>query len=191
MWALILKPSFTGQNLSVDERAQFLERHQEQTGKVFCNKDEMLAYCMDDVNVLRRARCAFRKLFSKLVKMDPFREAITISSICNKVFWTMFLKSDTVGIILRAGYHMWYRQSIEGLQWLAYIGQNINIIHTDNGKEIHFTGVSNVKVDGYCQDTNEVFEYLGCFGLGVFACPIEINPLATLMTHCRTGMRKQ
>jgi hypothetical protein len=50
---------------------------------------------MDDVNVLRQACCAFRNLFLKLVKMDPFRDAITISSICNKVFWTMFLKPDT------------------------------------------------------------------------------------------------
>jgi len=28
-------------------------------------------------------------------------------------------------------------------------------------------------------------------GMGVFACPIDINPLPTLMRHCRTGMRKQ
>jgi len=68
---------------------------------------------MDDVNVLRQACCAFRNLFLKLVKMDPFREAITISSICNKVFRTMFPKPDAVGIIPRAGYRMGDRQSIE------------------------------------------------------------------------------
>jgi hypothetical protein len=61
---------------------------------------------MDDVNVLRQACCAFRHLFLKLVKMDPFREAITISSICSKVFRTTFLKPDTVGFIPRAGYRM-------------------------------------------------------------------------------------
>jgi len=49
---------------------------------------------------------AFRNLFLKLVKIDPFREAITISSICNKVFRTMFRKPDAVGIIPRAGYRM-------------------------------------------------------------------------------------
>jgi len=31
----------------------------------------------------------------------------------------MFLKPDAVGIILRAGYRIGDRQSIEGLQWLA------------------------------------------------------------------------
>ena len=80
---------------------KLLSRYEEQKDKIFCNKQELLAYCMDDVNVLRNACCAFRNFFLKLVKMDPFREAITISSICNKVFRTMFLKPDTVGIIPR------------------------------------------------------------------------------------------
>ena len=92
--------------MSADERTQFMQWHQEQKGKLFSNKDELLAYCMDDVNVLRQACCAFRNLFLKLVKMDTFREAITISSICNKVFRTMYLKPDAVGIIPRAGYRM-------------------------------------------------------------------------------------
>jgi hypothetical protein len=110
------KPEFYGaEYMSADERAPFLEWHQKQAGKVFSNKEEFLAYCMDDVNVLRQACCVFRNL--KLVKMDPFREAITISSICRKVFRTMFLKRDTVGIIPRAGYRMGDKQSIEGLKW--------------------------------------------------------------------------
>jgi len=167
MWALILSPKFTGQTLSVDERAKFLEWYGEQKCKLF-SKEEPLAYCMD-INLLRQACCAFLNLFLKLVKMDPFREAITISSICNKVFRTMFMKSDTVGIFPRAGYRMGEHQSIEGLQWLAYIGRTKNIIHAGNARDVHLAGVPNVKVDGYCQDTNEVFECLGCFGMGVFS----------------------
>jgi hypothetical protein len=41
------------------------------------NKKELLDYCKDDVNVLGQACCAIRKLFLKLVEMDPFRQAIT------------------------------------------------------------------------------------------------------------------
>ena len=102
------------------------------------------------------------KIAFKLVKMDPFRQAITIYSICNKVFRNMFLKPDTVVIIPRGGYRMGYRQSVEALQWLAYIGQSrSNIVHAGNGREVHLDRVPNVKVDGYCRETNEVFEYLG------------------------------
>jgi len=103
----------------------------------------------------------------------------------------MFLKSGTVGIIPRAGYRMWDRQSIKGLQSLVYIGRTKNIIHPGYGRDVHLARVPNVKLDGYCQATNEVFEYLGCFGMGVIACPIDITPLPTLMKRCRTGMRKQ
>lgn len=69
----------------------------------FCNEHEVLAYFMDDVNVVRQSCCAFRNLYLVLVKMDIFRQAKIISSICNKVFRTMFLKPNTVVIILRAG----------------------------------------------------------------------------------------
>jgi len=70
---------------------------------MFRKTEELLAYCMDDVNVLRQACCAFQNLFLKLVKMDPFRQAITVYSICNKVLRTMFLKPDNVFINPRKG----------------------------------------------------------------------------------------
>jgi hypothetical protein len=30
------------------------------------------------------------------------------------------------------------------------------IIHAGNGREVHLAGVPNVKVDGYCRETNKV-----------------------------------
>jgi hypothetical protein len=89
----------------------------------------------------------------------------------------MFLKSDTVGIILRAGYRMGDRQSIEALQWLAYIGRHKNVIHAGNEREVHLAGVPNVKVDGFCEDTHEVFEYLGCFWHGCPCMPNRHKPI--------------
>ena len=116
-------------------------------------------------------------MFLKSVKMDPFREAITISSISNKVFRTMLLKLDAVCIILRAGYRMGDRQSIEGLQWLAYIGRTCKITHAGNGREVHLAGVSNINVDGYCRKTSEVFEDLGCFWHGCLCKPNRHKPI--------------
>ena len=157
--------------------------------KIFNNREELLAYCMD-VNVLRQACCAFRNLFLKLVKMDPSRQAIAISSICNKVFRTMFQKPDSVGIIPRGGYRLGNRQSVEALQWLAYIGRTRNISHAGNGREVRLAGVPNVKVDGYCEETNEVFQYLGCFWHGCLCVPNRHNPLVRPRKLWRTGMRK-
>jgi hypothetical protein len=111
------EPKYYGEDIiSADDRAQFLAWYEEQKDKIFHNKEELLAYCIDDVSVLRQACCAFRNLFLKLVKMDTLREALTISSICNKVFRTIILKLDTVSFIPRGGYRLGDRQSIEAIQ---------------------------------------------------------------------------
>ena len=47
-------------------------------------------------------------------------------------------------------------QSVEGLLCLAYIGQIRKIIHAANGREVHLAGVTNLKIDWYCEETNEV-----------------------------------
>jgi hypothetical protein len=66
--------------------------------------------------------------------MYPFREALTVSSICNKEFQKIFLKDEIVGIIPREGCRMGYRQSVEAPQRLAYIGQTEdNFINASNG----------------------------------------------------------
>ena len=59
---------------------------------------------------------------------------------------------------------MGYRQSVEAIQWLAYIGQTRDdVIHAGNGRKVHLPRVRNVKVNGYSPKTQEVFEYLGCY----------------------------
>ena len=48
------EPKYYGADfISADDRAQFLAWYEEQKGKIFHNKNELLAYCIDDVNVLR------------------------------------------------------------------------------------------------------------------------------------------
>jgi len=73
----------------------------------------------------------------------------------------MFLKPDSVGINPKGGYRMGDGKSVEALQWLAYIGRTRYISHAGNGTEVRLDGVPNLKVDGYCEERNEVFEYLG------------------------------
>ena len=66
------------------------------------------------------------------------------------------------------------RQSVEALQWLAYIGRTRNSIsHAGNGRKVGLAEVPNVKFYGYCAETNEVFEYLGCFWHGCLCMPIR------------------
>jgi hypothetical protein len=101
----------------------------------------------------------FSEFIFEIGQDGPFRQAITISSICNKVFRTIFLKPDTVGLIPSGGYRMGDRQSVENLQWLAYIGRTRNnVTHAGNGREFRLGRVPNLKVDGCFAQTGEVFE---------------------------------
>jgi hypothetical protein len=51
------------------------------------------------------------------------------------------------------------RQSVEALQWLAYISRTRNnVTHAGNGREVRLDRVPNLKVDGYFAETGEVFE---------------------------------
>jgi len=63
MWPRILNLNTTGLTLSADDRAQFLAWYEEQKDKIFHNKEGLLAYCIDDVSVLRQACCAFKIYF--------------------------------------------------------------------------------------------------------------------------------
>ena len=142
------------------------------------NRVELLAYCMDDVNVLRQACCVFRNFFLKLFKMNPFRQANTISSVCNNVLRTMFLKPDSVGIIPRGGYRMGIVSRLRHFNWLAYInGTRNNITNAGNKREVRLARVPNVKVNGYCEETNEVFDYIGCFWHECRCMPIRHKPI--------------
>ena len=77
------------------------------------------------------------------------------------------------------------RQSVEAIQWLAYIGRTrYDLICAANGWEIRLAGLPNLNVDVYSASRNEVFEYLGCFWHGCHAFPIATSPLVTTVTHC-------
>ena len=62
---------FYGADSMPAERAQFMQWHKEQKGKLFCNKDELLAYCMDDLNVLRQACWRLEICFCNWLRWTP------------------------------------------------------------------------------------------------------------------------
>jgi len=67
------EPKFYGADfMSGDERTQFSAWYEGVRDKILNNREKMLAYCMEDVNILRQASCAFRNLFLKWSRWTPF-----------------------------------------------------------------------------------------------------------------------
>jgi len=59
------------------------------------------------------------------------------------------------------------------------MGRTRNIIQTCNGRKLHLPELPNVTVQGYYQETNDVFEYLGCLGMGV-CMPNRHKPIGSI-----------
>ena len=138
------------------------------TGYVYKIKDELIEYCMNDVEVLRQGINAFQKEFSLTSGIDPFQRCITIASVCMTVFNTHFLEDKTIPILdnqtMKKDTHSKY-----SIRWMLYheLKEGITINHARNGKE---EKVGHFLVDGFCSDTNTIYEYLGYFWHGCVKC---------------------
>lgn len=161
-----------------DERPQFMEWYEDQKIKNFREKEELFPYWMDNVSVLRQASCALRTVCLKLVNFEHFRQAITISTICNKVFRTMYLKPDTV-VIPKGVYRMWDTASLLRFfnGWRTLVGRTTLFMPVMEGRCIWQGYKSGSRWELF---RNKIFERLGCFWHG---CPCMSNrhkPIVTM-----------
>ncbi|XP_063913325.1 uncharacterized protein LOC135129984 [Zophobas morio] len=155
-----------------NERRDFMDWHRRQVADnyVFTMKNEIIKYCVSDVDILRRGCLKFRECFTESCNVDPLLECITIASSCNLVFRRNFLKPNTIGIIPTGGYRGRDRHSKIAIAWLLWQEYTLQcrIKHAGNGPEVRLR--ENIVVDGFCSETNTVFEFSGCFWHGCPRC---------------------
>ena len=117
----------------------------------------------------------FRNLFIDITNIDPFK-SVTIASACNKYLRTYRLKENTIGIIPNGGYNNPRLYSKAGIYWLEYLmkKEKIYITHAQNNGErkIHINGKT-YYVDGYCDKTNTIYEFFGCYYHGCNKCFVD------------------
>jgi hypothetical protein len=119
------------------ERRDFMSWYDEQKDEVFDNRCVLEQYCQDDVTVLQQAYQIFRRNFMEIGNIKVFLEALTITSVCNKVLPKKFLKPETIGLIPPRGYSENNRYSKKALLWLLRMEQTdgSQIRHASNGRE--------------------------------------------------------
>ncbi|XP_032688843.1 uncharacterized protein LOC116852503 [Odontomachus brunneus] len=170
-----------------DEREQFLTWHAEMTGKnaVFNFQQEIVRYFRNNVNILRRACLACRKIFLDGGNVCSFEECTIIASTCMKVFRKNFLREKKIGIIPLGGYKRVNAQSRKALQWLLLMERELerSIIHAERDREQRLS--EGPLVDGYYETENprqrHVLQLHGCFWHGCPEC-FHVNrdrPLST------------
>ena len=148
------------------EREAFMAWHDEQVANNYRYdfRQEIIKYCRSDVDILRKCCLLYREMFRKETDIDPFNKALTIASYCQEVYRTNFLKKDTIAVF-NNDRQMKIKQSIVAVKWLSYISEkeDLYIEHVRNGGEKR---VGDYSLDGYCEETNTVYEFQGCFWHG-------------------------
>ena len=163
--------------MKTDERSKFLKWYEERVSEnyVFDFKKEILEYCRSDVDILRRGIMKLREDFIQLENIDPLRY-ITIASVCMTIYRSNYMPKKTIAIV--SEYAKTDNFSKTSIMWLNYVsttkGCCVNIKHALNGGEKKLT-IDNktYKVDGFCEETNTVYEFYGCFWHG---CPNCYKP---------------
>ncbi|KAJ8962391.1 hypothetical protein NQ318_018375, partial [Aromia moschata] len=160
---------YSPDNIKPEERDKFLEWYEAHKQDEFNMQRDLVEYCISDVEILTAACLKFREQLLDTGNVCPFTEACTIASACNKVYRRNFLQPNTIGIIPRGGYRWKDNQSKIAIQWLLWLERTreINILHAGKGKE---SVVHGVKVDGFCPNIKEIFEFHGCYFHGCEKC---------------------
>ena len=149
-----------------EERDAFIAWHDEQVANNyrFDFREEIIKYCRSDVDILRKCCLLYREMLREESDIDPFNKALTIASYCQEVYRTNFLKKDTIAIFNND--RQWkIKQSNDAVTWLSYVSEkeDLYIQHVRNGGEKR---VERYSLDGYCEETNTVYEFQGCFWHG-------------------------
>ena len=158
-----------------DERTKFLKWYEEcvRENYVFDFKKEILEYCRSDVEIRRRGIMKLREDFIELENIDPLRY-ITIASVCMTIYRSNYMPNKTIAIVPE--YAKTDNFSKMSIMWLNYVSttKGLNIQHAQNGGEKKLTiDDKTYKVDGFCEKTNTVYEFYGCFWHG---CPNCYKP---------------
>ena len=169
------KKHYRYNQMKPDERTKFLNWYEDcvRENYVFDFKKEIIAYCRSDVDILRRSLIKFREDFIQLENIDPLRY-ITIASVCMTIYRSNYMPKDTIAIVPE--YNKTDNYSKMSIIWLNYMSKakNLNIQHALNGGEKKLTiDDKTYKVDGFCEETNTVYEFYGCFWHG---CPNCYKP---------------
>ncbi|CAB3984321.1 probable DNA polymerase-like [Paramuricea clavata] len=155
------------------ERPKFDAWYNEQKEKTYVFKEAMYYYCRLDVDILRQGCIVFARLIKDITNVFPFYDKTchTIAGLALKVYRTNFLNEDTIGQIPAQGYGGNVNQSTVALYWLRELENNLDGA-TLHGK-LSPNGESNIMghyVDGYCPETNTIYQFHGCFFHGCKTC---------------------
>lgn len=120
-------------------------------------KDEITKYCRSDVNILLTALQKFRKEFNSITGLDTTTRNFTLASVGMETYRCLDLKRKQIGITPVSPYGSKRKDSVSCIAWLDALEKRDGVrIAREKHLGLYFA-------DGYCEATNTVYEYQGCY----------------------------
>ena len=171
------------EGMSAKKKAEFERWYAEKVAANyhFVMQQEMKAYCISDVKLLKAGCQKFRDEFKQKADFDPMEKCITVAASCNRFWRKKLVPENKIASEPPGGWHgSRSNQSIKALKWLAWQEYQLRLQHSTtrdrirtvrNGGEIHV--FDKYLVDGYdpCDPGTQrptVYEFHGCLWHG---CP--------------------
>ncbi|CAB3996212.1 DNA polymerase [Paramuricea clavata] len=153
------------------ERSKFDTWYNEQKEKTYVFKEAMYYYCRLDVDILRQGCIIFALLIKKNPNVFPFYDKTchTIAGLELKVYRTNFLNEDTIGQIPAQGYGGNVNQSTVALYWVRELENDGVTLYSKLSPNAE-SKIMGRYVDGYCSETNTIYQFHGCFFHGCKTC---------------------
>ena len=160
---------------AVESREKFDQWYAEQQKKTYVFREAIYYYCRLDVDILRQGCVKFARLIANITGIYPFydRTCHTIAGLALKIYRANFLTEKTIGQIPASGYGGNVNQSVIALCWIGQLTQQLE----EEGFSLRSklspegeTKILNRFVDGYCAETNTIYQFHGCFFHGCRKC---------------------
>ena len=138
-------------------------------------KEEIVRYCMQDVDVLRRSWIAYSDSMFSLTGLYPGVLNVSAASFTNLVWKTTIESNEEIGVIPRDNYFYQDKQSAVAYEWLSWLDAfyfSYELMYAGKCEEGEKRVVLNrkYKVDGFHEKTKTIFEFAGCAVHGCDKC---------------------
>ena len=166
--------------------------HAEQVRRnvMFNFKEELIAYCKSDVQLLKNGCEAFQNEFQSQAGFNPMEQAYTIAGACNLYWRKRHLQPNTIAVEPVRGWRgANINNSLKAIQWIFFQEHLLpkqgasadRIRHVRNGGEQSVrTATTSYFVDGYDAQTRTVYEFNGCLFHGCPTC----YPVRDIKHYC-------
>lgn len=165
------KEMYGYENFNSKQLREFNEWYQTQENTIFNFSEQLLEYCISDVNVLRMGSLKFMQSFIDMLHVNPLIEAVTLTSSLMLGYRKRFLQPNTLGIVPSNEYSGNKHQSLIGRKWLELMNRRF---HRRLVYEYKLPDIG-LYVDGYLSARNPnvkglVFNFLGCYWHSCVVC---------------------